>query len=220
VDQATWSDGGPGTDAAIALGVLALFCVALSLDRAVVLWRARVHARRFDARIQQSLQTNDWETLALVAGRSDVRHAPEAHVVRAALEAWGMQKGAIDRNLLWEVARDAARLALSRQLMMLRQGQRAMAVVAVVAPLVGVVGCALDLVNVVRGLPVSAPGNIALALPGIGEALGPPIVGVLIALPAVLARAWLLTSVERRGLEASSGMHDLLARLAATGDLP
>ncbi len=103
---------------------------------------------------------------------------------------------------------EAVQAAAREEIVHLHAGMTALDVVITVAPLLGLLGTASGLVVVFGGLGDSADySRIAL---GIGRALNTTIVGLAIAVPAVVAQGWFQRRIETM----AARLEVLLTRLA------
>ncbi|PTN04030.1 outer membrane transport energization protein ExbB [Rhodovulum imhoffii] len=156
-------------------------------ERAVALWQAG----QADA-AQQA-----------VAGRAGMR----ARLVRAAVTARQTRPEAKAREETTRVAR--ALLAEART------GLRALEVIATVAPLLGLLGTVLGMIEAFRVLEASGARADPSALAGgIWEALLTTAAGMAVAIPAALALSWFESVIDRAGHE----MEDLATRIFLGGE--
>ncbi len=127
----------------------------------------------------------------LVAARDAVGKAatPGARVLLAGLDAWGkpeaQREAAMESALLAEAPR------LERSLSLL-------AALAGVAPLLGLLGTVSGMIATFDTIAAAGTGNPRLLSGGISEALITTQLGLMVAIPLLLAHAWLRRWVERR----------------------
>jgi biopolymer transport protein TolQ len=69
----------------------------------------------------------------------------------------------------------------------LARGINSLAIIGSTSPLLGLLGTVIGIMNVFRGIADAGVGNIAAVAPGVGEALVTTVVGLFVAIPAVIA---------------------------------
>ncbi len=69
----------------------------------------------------------------------------------------------------------------------LARGVNWLAIIGSVSPLLGLLGTVIGIMNVFFGLKEGGVGNMAAVAPGVGEALITTVVGLFVAIPAVIA---------------------------------
>ncbi|WP_425319725.1 MotA/TolQ/ExbB proton channel family protein [Rhodovulum imhoffii] len=130
-----------------------------------------------------------------------------ARLVRAAVTARQTRPEAKAREETTRVAR--ALLAEART------GLRALEVIATVAPLLGLLGTVLGMIEAFRVLEASGARADPSALAGgIWEALLTTAAGMAVAIPAALALSWFESVIDRAGHE----MEDLATRIFLGGE--
>ncbi|MBS8227736.1 MotA/TolQ/ExbB proton channel family protein [Vannielia litorea] len=170
-------DGGPAIWAIAALAVLTL---------ALILWKiwrfflAGVWSRGAAFRAAEAWQAGDADkALALVAGRKGTR----SRLTRAAIEA--------RLSLGEDAAREEVTRAARRRLAELSTGLRALELIATIAPLLGLLGTVLGMIEAFQTLQNAGsradPSQLA---GGIWEALLTTAAGMAVAIPASAALTW------------------------------
>lgn len=168
--------------------ILAVLAIGLGIviARGMALARSRVDPRRL-LQIAASLAAGDRAgALAAVAGRA----TPLDAVLGAGLDA-------IDRpREAREAAVEAALIGATGQL---TRGLTAIAVLAGVAPLLGLLGTVTGMIDMFSVLASQGPGSARSLSGGIAEALICTQAGMLVAIPLLLCHAWLSRIADRRG---------------------
>lgn len=177
--------GGPIVAVLLGMSVFGLAIVLLKL------WQfasVRVGRRRF---IEPALA--DWRAQRFEAAQQGLagEHNPIAGTLTVAMR--GIASGMDDA-----VVREEAGRVGARHLSRLRTYFRPLEVVGSVAPLLGLLGTVLGMIDVFSQL-ASAGGNAdpAMLSAGIWEALLTTAIGLIVAVPAVLALNWFERIVER-----------------------
>jgi len=165
----------------LAVGALGLLLIA---DRLVYLARAKAPARASDvlACLHRGDPTAARELLP-------PPHTPMARVLRAAVEAAG--KDGEQREAAMESALLAEAPKLERSLSLL-------GALAGVAPLLGLLGTVSGMIATFETIAEAGTGNPRLLSGGISEALITTQLGLMVAIPLLLAHAWLSRWVQRR----------------------
>jgi biopolymer transport protein ExbB len=87
--------------------------------------------------------------------------------------------------------------AAQREIYLLRKNVRIFAVIASVAPLMGLLGTVLGLVQAFREVAISGLGSSGAALaPGIYQALITTVAGLVVAIPCLLTYYWLMARID------------------------
>lgn len=198
----------------VAIAVLAFFsiwCWAIIIDKAIAL----IKARRSVARIERVL-SNDG---SLPPGGNDQRDAVSA-VLDAGRREW--REGRPDdgqsesRTETRERIERAMRAVLSGQLRGLQKRLPFLATVGSSAPFIGLFGTVWGIMNSFTSIAHSHDTSLAVVAPGIAEALLATAIGLVAAIPAVMAYNKFATefSVYSGRVQAIIGAHG--ARLAKT----
>jgi biopolymer transport protein ExbB len=185
----------------LAVGLLGL---GLGVERSVTLLRA---AHRVDASL--AARVNDVvakgqpaDAVALVGARTD----PAARILAAGLAATGTH----------DQREAAVGAAFARELPPLERALTMLGAVAAVAPLLGLLGTVSGMIGTFDVISAHGAGNPRLLSGGISVALITTQLGLIVAVPALLAHAWISRIVERRTSELEHVANVALA--ASTGD--
>ena len=168
---------------------------SIIIEKALTYRRVRRQAEEFEALFWsgETLQ-NIYRQLASGEG------SPSVRVFNAAMREWVRQDGSrrkgdiggiipsIERSLTNAVAREME--ALENRLLFL-------ATVGAVAPFVGLFGTVWGIMNSFQAIAMSRDTNLAVVAPGIAEALFATGLGLLAAIPAVVAYNACASSVQR-----------------------
>lgn len=199
--------GGP---VVVVLGLLSVVALAIVL---VKLWQ--FHRLQLDrlGPVQTALQY--WRAGADRAAADAVADSgqPVAHLVAIAMT--GLQRPGVDLALLRE---ELARVA-SVQLERLRSHLRALEIIGTLSPLLGLLGTVLGMIEAFRQLQAAGSQvDPAILSGGIWQALLTTAVGLTVAIPVVLAHAWLERRVERCGHQMEDAVTQVFTRgLGAAG---
>jgi biopolymer transport protein ExbB len=157
----------------------------LVLERTIYLARARTPAKLADRVLDRLSLGQPAAASELLAGS----RTPAARVFRAAVETVGrpdeQRQAAVESALLAEAPR------LERSLSLL-------AALAGVAPLLGLLGTVSGMISTFDTIAAAGTGNPRLLSGGISEALLTTQLGLMVAIPLLLAHAGLTRWIERR----------------------
>ncbi len=161
------------------IAILSVVGVAVTGHRVTSLWLAEFRNRAVVATIVPLLERGQVQQ---AAKKCHSAKGPVAMVLKALFEAW----------LLPESKRKAlVTVAAERELREVERGLRTLAVIARVAPLIGLLGTVIGLVEAFiafssgRGQP-----DPALLADGIWKALLTTVAGLIVAIPAIFAHEW------------------------------
>ncbi|TCP42941.1 MotA/TolQ/ExbB proton channel family protein [Rhodovulum marinum] len=193
--------GGPAIWVIAALSVATLALILWKLWRLIVLGAfAGQRAERAVALWQEGQRE---AAVAAVAGRVGLR----ARLVRTAIEA----RAALPEPKAREETTRIARRLLAEA----REGIRALELIAVIAPLLGLLGTVLGMIEAFQALESSgAAADPADLAGGIWEALLTTAAGMAVAIPAAMAVTWFEAIAD----SARADMEDLATRLFLAGE--
>jgi biopolymer transport protein ExbB len=167
----------------IALSVLS---VAVMIERAIFFARTRVDFRVFCGDLTKHLITKDLEAVRRLC---EQHAAVESQVVMQALEH--QSKGVIAMRESMDGYLAGVRQELDRGLVILGTlGNN--------APFIGLFGTVVGIIQAFHQLNINPAGGPAVVMGGISEALVATAVGILVAIPAVIANNLFQRAIKRR----------------------
>ena len=186
----------------ILLVIASIACWTVVFEKIVRLAAARRQAKAFEAMVRSggSLDTG----LKGIAG----------HVTTAAVEAWRDQDSSETRAERRERIERAMRGALGLEMKRLRTGLSLLATSGSTAPFVGLFGTVWGIMNSFSSIARSQDTSLAVVAPGIAEALFATAIGLVVAIPAVMAYNKLTSDVGGIQSAFSSSISILGNRLA------
>jgi len=197
-----------GTSGGLVVGVIGLASVlalTVFIVRLIALRRERVVPRSLTIKVTD-LVVREETAEAMTTCRTD--ESPLARVYLAALRQAGKPREVV-KEFVQEIGRHEAQL--------LARGLGILELVAVVAPLLGLLGTVWGMIDVFRAIEVHGVGNAGALAGGIGTALYTTFAGLLVAIPVRVGHSWLLGIVD--GLVMDMEEHALeLVDLVARGD--
>jgi len=177
--------------------VFSIVAVAVIIERAFVLHKARINVNEFLAKIRKALIVN--RSLRDAVKICEQYQGPVASIMKAGLLKYGQPKEDVEKTIenaaLYEMGR------LERRLVIL-------ATTANVAPLLGFFGTVTGMMKSFDALARAGLSNPGLVAIGIKEALVTTAAGLFIAIPVQLAYNYFISKVNRfvRDIETSANM--------------
>jgi biopolymer transport protein ExbB/TolQ len=199
------------------LTVQAVCCVAVTIDRILLLSRSSNRARTFAASVQSAMDAGAYDSVVADAAQHQDNHL--ATFLEAGLRTFLARRAAGgDMRHAAELARRALERkgdAISREL---NRGMNVLASTGSTAPFVGLLGTVLGIINAFKLMAATGSGGIGSIGSAIGEALVVTGYGLIVAIPSVLVFNFLsgrITTYESGLVNAGS---ELVDRLEMSGD--
>jgi biopolymer transport protein ExbB len=201
-----WADilaqGGP---VVVVIGVASVVALAVFLLRWWTLGAGRVLPRALRVQVRDLvLRESVQEALTLCR----VHDSPLGRVYLAALQHAGKPREQV-KEFVTEVGRHEA--------LALQQGIGVIDTVAVVSPLLGLLGTVWGMIQLFSVMQSQGVGNAMALAGGIGTALYTTLAGLTVAIPCRVAHSALLGRLERVVLQMEEAALDLLDLIAADG---
>ena len=188
--------------------LLSLASIAVMIERGVFYRSRAVDVDAIKGELSKQLDRGDFEAAAAMLKRHD---ALETNAVLAGLRAW--DKGA-------DSVEDLISGALGREKMRYEKRLGFLATLASNAPYVGLFGTVLGIIKSFRDLAVNITEASQAVMAGIAEALVATAVGLLVAIPAVIAYNAYKGRVKRSVVDSEMLARVLLSNLKAEGGGP
>lgn len=188
---------------------LSVYSIAVMIDKFRSYKAARDESLQFLPVFVKNLKDSNFQG-ALDAARK-YKRSHIARVVSAGLIEYDADKaefkdshdlvGAVGRALERSVSLTAAEM---------KKGIGGLATIGSSAPFIGLFGTVIGIVNAFHGIAQSGSGGLAAVSAGISEALIATAIGILVAVPAVMAFNYFTTRLERFQIEMSNSSAELL----------
>jgi biopolymer transport protein ExbB/TolQ len=144
-----------------------------------------------------------------------------ATALRAGIPEWRHGQGTNETDGEYRGRLEAAmRKAVAKAVKRAEPGLSFLATTGSVAPFIGLFGTVWGIMRSFIGIAASNDTSLAVVAPGIAEALFATAIGLVAAIPAVIAYNRIVTSLGALRGEALSAASDLAARLARAGAAP
>jgi biopolymer transport protein ExbB len=201
--------GGP---VVVVLGLLSVVALAMVLLK---LWQ--FHRLQLDRLGPVQTALKYWRAGADRAAADAVADSgqPVAHLVAIAMS--GLQRPGVAPPLLREELSRVASVQLER----LRSHLRALEIIGTLSPLLGLLGTVLGMIDAFQQLQAAGSQvDPAILSGGIWQALLTTAVGLTVAIPVVLAHAWLERRVERCGHQMEDAVTQVFTRGLEAAEIP
>lgn len=155
--------------------VVSVIAIALIVERFIYFGKRRVKAARFFEKVKETFATGGIpEVLALVKNYD----VPFAHIVRVAFENY---------NLPDEMIVELMESEILEQRTKMERFFGGLNTIGNVAPLLGLLGTVLGLINAFANIATSGSGGPAVVAKGVQEALYTTAFGLIVAVPTIFA---------------------------------
>jgi biopolymer transport protein ExbB/biopolymer transport protein TolQ len=213
-----WSGMGlPVRVVVIMLSIQAVGCIAVMIDRIVLLRQSTKRATDFATQLQPAIDAGEYDRALSLAEGAAPNHL--SALLGMGLKTFLSQARSGDTV---EHAADLAKRALERKgdiiSRELNRGMNVLASTGSTAPFVGLLGTVLGIINAFRLIASTGSGGIGTIGAAIGESLVVTGYGLIVAIPSVLVFNWLsgrIASYEAMLVNAGSELVDRLEMVGA-----
>jgi biopolymer transport protein ExbB/TolQ len=197
----------------VVLTIQALACMAVTIDRIIMLIGAYRRGRKFARKAGPVLAAGDLQA-ALELARED-RGSHLAGFIRLGVETYmnKLRRG-LDRPKAAELAARALERKSESLSDSLQKGLNILASTGSTAPFIGLLGTVLGILNAFKLVGQQGSGGIGTIGVAIAEALIVTGYGLMVAIPSVLLFNWLSTRIARYEAGLTHARHELVDLLA------
>jgi biopolymer transport protein ExbB/TolQ len=180
----------------VALTVQALACLAVTIDRIILLIGAYRKGRRFAQKVGPVLASGDLQGSLALAREDEGSHL--AGFIRTGVEVYlaRLRKG-LERAKAAELAARALERKSENLSESLHKGLNILASTGSTAPFIGLLGTVLGILNAFKLVGQQGSGGMGTIGVAIAEALIVTGYGLMVAIPSVLLFNWLSTRIAR-----------------------
>lgn len=208
-----WQNMGlPVRGVVLVLTIMAVSCIAVTIDRLILLLSSRRRSRRFAAEAAPMMEDEDYDGVLELAARTKGSHL--ASFMYVGLETFlESRESGHSREKSAELTSRALERKGESLSTDLNKGMNVLASVGSTAPFVGLLGTVLGIINAFKLIAESGSGGIGTIGAAIGEALIVTGYGLVVAIPSVLLFNWLtsrISSYEAGLVNAGSELTDRL----------
>lgn len=186
-----WGQMGiPVKGVVIVLTIQAIACMAVAIDRLVLLFRSGARSRLFASKALPMIDDGRYEDALLLAANTKGSHL--ATLMHAGLKTFLDRRDAGDSR---DMAAERTRRGLHRRgesvSTQLHAGMNVLASTGSTAPFVGLLGTVLGIIHAFQLISLTGSGGIGAIGGAIGESLIVTGYGLVVAIPVVLLYNWL-----------------------------
>jgi biopolymer transport protein ExbB len=174
--------GGP---VLVAIILISVYAVYIFIERLLKLRKERVETGSLMVRVNAAVRERDLET---ALGAVESHGGPVARVLRAALQRLPYGRPAV------EAAFEEATLVEEQSL---TRGLRPLAIIAQIAPMLGLLGTVTGMIISFSEIAQYGSGDPSLLATGIGQALVTTAAGLIVAIPVLVGHGYLASQVEK-----------------------
>jgi biopolymer transport protein ExbB len=169
----------------VVLGIMAMASLSVLVERLWVYWRSRRKSRQYGVEAARLLKKGDHAGLIKLAAEYRACHL--AQLLGAGMKTYTdavAQPGELGPIELTrrELARKSDSMSND-----IRRGHNILASVGSVAPFVGLLGTVIGIIGAFQGIAKEGSGGLGAVSAGIAEALIVTAIGLIVAIPSVLA---------------------------------
>jgi len=188
-----------GLTVMVCLIALSVYSVAVTLDKFRRFRAASRHSEAFLETFRRCLREGKLQDVMSSARQHG--DSPIARVVGAGLTELADPGHGEDPASRVEMVSHALERSTALTLADLRQGLAGLATIGSTAPFIGLFGTVVGIVHAFRGIAAAGSGGMSAVSGGIAEALIATALGLLVAIPAVVAFNYFASRIERFHVE-------------------
>jgi biopolymer transport protein ExbB len=170
------------------IALLALAALIIVVNRIIYLNQVNRNTARYMTEFNKLAAEGDWEGCEALVMRHKGKHSPVNHVLEA-----GVRSRNEDRETLESVLQEA----ILREMPRVERGLSVLAILGVVAPLLGLLGTVTGMIDTFRVITLFGTGDPKLMSGGISEALVTTELGLAVAIPIMLLHTYLARRANR-----------------------
>jgi biopolymer transport protein TolQ len=189
--------------------------ILVMAERFISFLRSNRDSRRFASTLAGSIEKSGIDDAVKTKVEKPKRLGHLGRVLSAGLGAYSMTRtaGSTADLTIESVARALERQA-QREQQNLKRGLNLLATVGSTAPFVGLLGTVVGIINAFQQMAATGSGGLATVSAGISEALVTTALGLLVAIPAVMAYNYMQGWVDARMVDMTESSNELLDHVA------
>src|SRR3954454_10979582 len=215
----SWLDKG----VVILLLVMSIYSLWVMIDRFAVFTKAKRHSLNFVLALRDRMAKRDLNG-ALNLSKAEPQ-SPIAKVIHEALPEYRDGLDAVSKTGPDEVGEfdvvDAVNLAIDRvkerEVANMKKGLGGLASISSAAPFIGLFGTVVGIINSFRMMAASGQGGLGSVSAGIAEALFTTAVGLVVAIPAVMAFNYFTNTIEEFVVDMNDVSSELISYVLREG---
>jgi biopolymer transport protein ExbB len=180
----------------IVMAFMSIWSLTVMITKFIQFQRTQAETRKFAPQFSRAIQEENLDQAIALAEKNK-----KSHVSRVLGEALAEVKPLLrDRATITAADINSAERAVERQMLIqladFKRGTGILATVGSTAPFVGLLGTVVGIINSFQGLSADGGGGLSSVAGGISEALVATAIGLLVAIPAVMAFNYFNSRVE------------------------
>ncbi|MCL2178239.1 MAG: MotA/TolQ/ExbB proton channel family protein [Proteobacteria bacterium] len=202
-----WLQMGPFAKTVVAaLTLMSLASLLVFVERLTVFFTHKHHSSLFLSALEKNLETGNLSLAAQAHYGKNLGYA--GRVLSLGLKAF-RENAHHPETTMESVARSLERQG-AREIQQMKRGLGLLATVASTAPFVGLLGTVMGIVTAFESMAKEGSGGLGAVSAGIAEALVTTALGLLVAIPAVMAYNCLQTWVDARAVDIAESSNEFL----------
>ncbi len=186
--------------------IMSLASLLVMFERIIVFMRSGSESVKFAEKMASLLSGGDLAAAANSGLTKNVGHL--GRTINAGLTAF--RHASSNKDVAVDSVARALERQAAREVQSLKRGMGVLATVGSTAPFVGLLGTTMGIVNSFQQMANSGSGGLGTVSAGISEALVTTALGLLVAIPAVMAFNFLQGWVDARSVDLSESSNEFL----------
>src|SRR5512147_104278 len=216
-----WAQMGPvAKGIGVILVIMSMISFGVAIERIFTFTQARKQSKLYAPQVAKHLKDGRLKDAIAISSSNNYRYSHLAKVVLALLQEYQFQQES-GANLSREDLVDTVRRAIQRASALtandLKKGIPALATIGATAPFVGLLGTVVGIISAFQGIAAEGSGGLGAVSAGIAEALIVTAIGLVVAIPSVLAFNLLSARADKLLLALDQSRGELLDYLENQG---
>ena len=195
-----WGSMGPmAKGIGVVLVIMSMISFGVAIERIYTFLQAKKQSMLYAPQVAKHLKEGRLKDAIAISSSKNYRYSHLAKVVLAGLQEYQFQQeagGNLSREDLVDTVRRAIQRASALTANDLKKGIAALATIGATAPFVGLLGTVIGIITAFQGIAKEGSGGLGSVSLGISEALYETALGLVVAIPAVLAFNWLSSQAD------------------------
>jgi biopolymer transport protein ExbB/TolQ len=169
---------------------MSMISFGVSIERYYTFYQARKQSKLYAPQVAKHLKDGRLKDALAVSQAKTYQYSHLAKVVLAGLQEYQFQQdagGNLNRDDILDTVRRAIQRATALTANDLKKGIPSLATIGATAPFVGLLGTVVGIITAFQGISADGGGGLSSVAGGISEALVATAVGLMVAIPSVVA---------------------------------
>ena len=198
---------------AYVLFFMSFWSVGVAVERMFTFRQARMQSKEYAPQVAKHLKAGSLKEAIALSKKEDYKYSHLAKVVTAGISEYQFQQdsgGGLGRDDMLDTVRRAIQRATALTGNDLKKGVSSLATIGSTAPVVGLRGTGVGIINAFVGIAATGSGGIGAVSAGIAEALVETALGLVVAIPAVWFYNYLTGIVDYFNVEMDNSASELV----------